>query len=190
MTWYKQTLSSQLGYHIYSNRELPHSLLTWDKSFLLGPYFRSRGTLISYTISITFLHYIRFINVTLETLRNYHWGLWLHNNCVYDLSFVPLRAEWNPKFNTKSELTVNNKFAQVFTKELTDVSYWNLKFLFLCDSYEIVKHHNISSLGIQFFIFFEILYFPSQFQIHSYLLVQQTTPVSQVLCSLSILFQD
>ena len=31
----------------------------------------------------------------------------------------------------------------------------------LCDSYEIVKNHNISSLGIQFLIFVEILYFPA-----------------------------
>ena len=31
----------------------------------------------------------------------------------------------------------------------------------LCDSDEIVKNHNISSLGIQFLIFFEILSFPS-----------------------------
>ena len=150
MTWYKQTLSSQLGYHIYSNRELPHSLLTWDKSFLLGPYFRSRGTLISYTISITFLHYIRFINVTLETLRNYHWGLWLHNNCVYDLSFVPLRAEWNPKFNTKSELTVSNKFAQVFTNELTDVAYWNLQFYFCVIPMKLLNTITFLPLGSSF----------------------------------------
>ena len=139
--------------------------------FLLGPYFRSRGTISSYTISITLLHFIRFINVTLETLRNYHWGLWLHNICVYDLSFVPLRAEWNPKFNPKSELTVNNKFAQVFTKELTDVSWWNLKF-FCVIPMKLLNTITFLPLGSSFLFFLRFYIFPTYFKIYSYLLVQ------------------
>ena len=80
-----------------------------------------------YTIYTTFLHLIRFINVTLETLRNYHWGLWLHNFYVCDLSFVSLRTKWNPQFNTYYALTVNNQFCSKLSLTNWRIYQWGWK---------------------------------------------------------------
>lgn len=125
--------------------------------FCLVPILTAEVLWFLYTIYITFLHLIRFTNVTLETLRNYHWGLWLHNFCVHDLSFVSLRAEWNPQFNTYYALTVNNKFALAFTNELTDLSMG-----IQCEISKVIPMkllHPITFLPLESsFIFFEILH--------------------------------
>lgn len=149
-----------LGYQIHSNHELPYSTQIEFRVYcLVLLFFKAEVHLLLIPSPSSFSIIICFINITPKTFSINHWGLWLYQNCVHDLSFMPLCTKWNQKFNTTNELMVNSN--------IQDRTCYLMKSLFflLSDLYELAFHQGFSNPK-RSSLFFRFPYFPHHYKVY------------------------